>query len=243
MLESLLDLWWSSPDVVYSDEYVVRSQTDGYCRVMPRKSLGAMTDDIIEREIVYHRHLGRSFEWTQTGFGDENKILDRLESHGFVIGTKEVICLIDLEAFDLSERSEIRVERVQDEQGLADFRAVAEEVFEKDFAYTTGVLRECLASGSRKQIGFVGYDGGYAVSIGRLDTQGDSLIGGLYTGGTRKEYRGRGFYRAVVGRRAEYARELGLRYLSVDARPTSLPILRRLGFEEVVESWPCEWKP
>ena len=37
--------------------------------------------------------------------------------------------------------------------------------------------------------------------------------------------------------------ELGARYLSVDALPTSRPILERLGFVRLTDSWPCTWRP
>jgi hypothetical protein len=35
---------------------------------------------------------------------------------------------------------------------------------------------------------------------------------------------------------------MGVRYLMVDALPTSQPILARLGFVEVAQTWPCVLK-
>ena len=54
---------------------------------------------------------------------------------------------------------------------------------------------------------------------------------GLYGGGTRPDYQGRGVYLALVAARAAEARRRGHRYLTVDARETSRPILQRIGFE------------
>jgi hypothetical protein len=68
------------------------------------------------------------------------------------------------------------------------------------------------------------------------------LFAGLYGGGTLKTHRRRGFYRALVAARAQDARELGARYLLVDALPTSRPILERMGFQRITDTWPCEWR-
>jgi hypothetical protein len=46
-----------------------------------------------------------------------------------------------------------------------------------------------------------------------------------------------------VAARARDARAFGARYLIVDALPTSRPILERLGFQWLTDTWPCEWRP
>jgi len=43
--------------------------------------------------------------------------------------------------------------------------------------------------------------------------------------------------------RARDAIALGAKFLLVDALPTSRPILERLGFEQLAQTWPCEWTP
>jgi GNAT superfamily N-acetyltransferase len=62
---------------------------------------------------------------------------------------------------------------------------------------------------------------------------------GLYGGGTDPAWRGRGVYRALVAARSAEAKARGYRYLFVDARETSRPILERLGFEALatVRGW------
>ena len=148
--------------------------------------------------------------------------------------------MLDLESFPIPE-SLLEVRKVIDEKGLADFRAVAEEVFGKDFAYTTGVLRESMTNGDGVETGFITYDDGRPVSVGRLSVVPGATFGGLYTGGTLPGSRGHGFYQANVWARARVARQRGLRYLSVDAKPSSLPILCRLGFVPILEQWPCTY--
>ena len=77
-----------------------------------------------------------------------------------------------------------------------------------------------------------------AVSGGRVDFEKHGMFAGLFGGVTLPEYRGRGFYRATVAKRAEIARERGYRYLYVDALPTSRPILERLGFVQLTTTTP-----
>src|SRR5688572_15373512 len=98
-----------------------------------------------------------------------------------------------------------------------------------------------FGEGSTQQGAYVGYAGEEAVSVGRLYTNQESPFGGLYGGATIAAYRGRGFYRALVAARARDAVAAGARFLRVDALPTSRPILERLGFYWVADTWPCEW--
>ena len=62
-------------------------------------------------------------------------------------------------------------------------------------------------------------------------------------GGTVTSHRGHGHYRQLVAARAKDARAAGAKYLIVDALPTSRPILERLGFVHLTDTWPCEWSP
>ena len=241
MLDAIMHVWKDQSGAVFSDEYVIRFQTDGYCQVLCNKSLVGVEDEIVSREIAHHRSIGRDFEWAVFSVDEPSNFVSILEARGFEVGTKEVTCMFPLADYSSFSSSAIRVDRVTDATGLADFKSVAEAVFGKDYSYTTRKLVQCLEEGLTNETGFVAYCGDIPVSIGRLSKPDEACIAGLYTGGTLAEHRGKGYYRAVVNARAIYARELGMEYLSVDAKPTSLPILQQLGFVPVVESWPCEF--
>lgn len=100
-------------------------------------------------------------------------------------------------------------------------------------------LLSAIRSGSIRHRGYIAMEGKVAVSVGRVYNDLGSAFGGLYGGGTLEQYRGRGFYRATVAARARDAIGAGARYLIVDALPTSRPILEKLGFVRLKETWPC----
>ena len=106
-------------------------------------------------------------------------------------------------------------------------------------SFTTDELAEAIRTGRQGHNGYIGYVDGEPASVGRLYTGPRSVFAGLYGGGTREEFRGRGCYRALIAARARDAALAGARYLLVDALPTSLPILLRLGFVHRADTWPC----
>ena len=202
-------------------------------------------DVVIDEQIAHYRELASEFEWKLYAHDKPDDLLSRLRRRGFEIGPREAFMV-----FDLSNRAEwihdsvdpavIRVER---EDQIADYRRVAEAVFDKDYAFTYGELAEAIRAGSTDHVGYIAYDGREPVSVGRLYTHPQSWFAGLYGGGTLSSHRGKGFYRAVVAARARDAIAAGSKYLTVDALPTSRPILERMGFQWLTDTWPCVWKP
>jgi hypothetical protein len=220
-------------------------------------------DRVIAQEIAHHRGLGAEFEWKLYAHDRPGDLLDRLKKFGFEIEPSEAVTVFDLaelgsrggfedhagarhsfaaKAADAPPESP-RVIRISEPGQIADFRFVAEKVFHKNFQFTSDQLAEGLKAGSTEHLGYIAYFEDQPVSIGRLYTHARSIFGGLYGGGTIPEFRGRGFYRAVVAARARDATALGAKYLIVDAKPTSEPILRRMGFVRISETWPCQWRP
>ena len=213
----------------------------------------ANADGVIARELTHHRAHGYvPFEWTVYGHQAPADMVRRLERHGFTTGPREAVMICDLserrdwvdDAATEADGAPV-VRRIADEGALADFRHVAGTVFNKDYSFTTNELRDALRAGTTEHRGYVAYAGvhGPPAAVGRLYTHAESRFGGLYGGGTLAEFRCRGFYRATVAARARDALASGARFLRVDALPTSQPILERLGFERLTDTWPCEWRP
>jgi hypothetical protein len=218
---------------------------DGSHRSVTWSSLSAdSADAVIAEEVGHHRRLGKPFEWKLYGHDGPPDLLDRLRRHGFTIGPKESVLVYDLSRLqNWAEGGEVEVVRVDHSEQVDVYREVAEGVFGKDYAFTAAELAAALRGGSKQHRGYVAYSGSTPAGVGRLYTHPDSVFGGLYGGGTIPQFRGRGIYRAVVAARASDATAAGARYLIVDALPTSRPILERLGFERVTDTWPCTWTP
>ena len=217
----------------------------GFWHLVAWSSLDEDTADAaITQEIDHHRRLGVSFEWKLYGHDAPADMIERLRRRGFVIGEREAVLVFDLSVprpWDDDPTSEThRVERIEQ---VEVYRQVAEEAFGRDEHRTAAQLTAALLAGSTQHRGYITWHGDQPVSAGRLYTHPDSHFAGLYGGCTRPGFGGRGFYRANVAARARDAVTAGARYLQVDALPTSRPILERLGFQWLTDTWPCEWKP
>lgn len=201
-------------------------------------------DAVITEQVAHYRTIDAEMEWKVYGHDAPSDLTGRLAKHGFVIGPREAVMVLDLHGRPtwVGSAPAHPVLRVASAAHIALFRAAAEHIFEKDYQLTEGDISRALASGSTEHLAYIGVEGDRAVSIGRLYTHRDSAFGGLYGGATRTTHRGQGWYRAVVAARARDAEALGARYLMVDALPTSRPILERLGFERLTDTWPCELK-
>ena len=92
-------------------------------------------------------------------------------------------------------------------------------------------------------IGYLVLCAGRAVGAGRLDVPTARIFASIWSGGIDPDYRHRGLYRALVLGRVRMARERGYRYLTVDARQTSRPILERLGFRALTTVTAWNWRP
>jgi GNAT superfamily N-acetyltransferase len=211
-----------------------------YSALTPRNA-----DAAIAEQVGHYRAMGKPFEWKVYGHDRPADLLERLRRQGFSVGPKEAVVVLDQRDPPawVDEPPACEVVRVGTAEHVKLFHGAASEIFGKDYRITAGQLERAIAAGSRQHVGYLAMIDGAAASVGRLYTHPDSAFGGLYGGGTRATFRGRGLYRALVAARARDARDWGAQYLVVDALPTSRPILERLGFVQIAETWPCEWKP
>ena len=204
-------------------------------------------DAVIAEQVDHYRRLAAGFEWKVYAHDRPADLRDHLARHGFAVGPQEAVLALDLSDppawVDAPPPAGCEVVRVQTLGQVEPFREAAGEIFGKEYGLTSGQLARSIEAGSTQHVAYVATCDGVPASVGRLYTHPHSHFGGLYGGGTREVFRGRGFYRALVAARARDARPLGARYLVVDALPTSRPILERLGFVHLTDTWPCEWAP
>jgi hypothetical protein len=202
-------------------------------------------DAVIAYEIDHHRRLGVGFEWKLYSHDTPGDMLMRLQRHGFEIGQREAVLVYDLanrpQWMDEGKtKNVIRIERLDQ---IPIYSDLIGDDFDEMHEAMVADLAEAIRSSSTHHRIYVAYDGLQPVSSGRLYTHAGSWFGGLYGGGTLPAFRGRGHYRALVAARAADALASGAKFLQVDALPTSRPILERLGFQWLTDTWPCEWRP
>jgi hypothetical protein len=201
-------------------------------------------DAAIAEQAAYYRALRVEVEWKVYLHDKPADLSQRLAEHGFETGPLEAVLVLDLnDRPKWMDESAHKVIRVETAEQVDLFRQAATEIFQKNYGFTARELLAGIQSGSRGQLGFIVLDAEIPASIGRLYTHPQSVFGGLYGGGTLASHRGRGLYRAVVAARARDAAEMGARYLIVDALPTSRPILEKLGFIRLTDTWPCVLPP
>jgi hypothetical protein len=202
-------------------------------------------DAVIEYEIDHHRRLGVRFEWKLYSHDTPRDLLMRLQRHGFEIGEREAVLIYDLSnrpewLNDSATKNVIRIERLDQ---IPIYKNLVGEDFNDVEEAIVADLANAIRSGSTHHRIYIAYDGSQPVSSGRLYTHAGSHFAGLYGGETLPAFRGRGHYRAVVAARAADALASGAKFLKVDALPTSRPILERLGFIRLTDTWPCDWRP
>jgi GNAT superfamily N-acetyltransferase len=199
----------------------------------PAEAAGA----IVTREAAHF--AGREVEWKLFSHDGPAGLEAALAAAGFAPEEPETFVALDLEthAPPFDPPPGIAVRQVTDAAGAADLVAVSDAAFGRSEPWRLEALVARLDDPT--QALFVAYDDGVPVSSGRLELAPGKAFAGLYGGGTIPNYQGRGVYRALVAARAGEARRRGHRYLTVDARETSRPILQRLGFEVLatVRGW------
>jgi hypothetical protein len=201
-------------------------------------------DQAIRNEIADSRFSGCDVEWKIYSFDSPPDLIERLRYAGLCVGEREALVLYDLrdgmEPFE--GPASCQVERIVRIEQLGAYQKVAESAFGADRSGTVGQLANAIQSGTPGHDGYIAWVDGVPASVGRLYTDPNSLFAGLYGGGTHPAFRHRGCYRAVVAARALDAAKSGARYLLVDAMPTSLPILLKLGFHHLADTWPCSFE-
>ena len=183
--------------------------------------------DLIDAVIAEYEQRGCDFEWKVYSHDEPSDLKDRLGARGFEVGAAEelmVLALADARAWIDAERA-FRIE-----SGSAALAAFLE-------LQRGGVELQ----DPERDVPYVAYEDGAPAACARATYPEGFAFAGLWSGFTRPESRGRGLYRALVAVRAREAADRGYEYVTVDAQPTSRPILERLGFRRVATTWPCRW--
>lgn len=176
------------------------------------------------------RDMNADVEWKVYGHDAPRDLPDRLREAGYAPDPPETLMVFDLaEPFpDGPKHSELEIRRVLDGTTLRAAIEVSEEAFGSGEGWGGQDWLARLADPSFAA--FVAFRNGTPVASARLEMPEGRVFAGLWGGGTIPRHRGLGIYRRLVAERAELAKSRGYRFLTVDARSSSRPILERIGF-------------
>ncbi len=200
----------------------------------------ADVDAVIAEQAAYFRSIGAEVEWKVYGHDRPPDLGQRLRAAGFEPEEAETLMIYDLGGGPPpgAVPAGIVIRRIIETGGLADLIAVQHEAFGEDRVRMAEELGRRLGDPALGL--YVAYASLVPVAAARLEMTPGRSFAGLWGGATLPAYRGRGIYRGLVAARAEEALRRGYRYLRVDARESSRPILERLGFIAVTSV--MEWK-
>ncbi|MCI4361996.1 MAG: GNAT family N-acetyltransferase [Thermoplasmata archaeon] len=189
--------------------------------------------DRVRAEAAWARSTGTELEWKLYGHDGPPTLSELLRANGFAPDPSETLMVYDLTAGRPlpSVGGGVHVRRVEDAAGLEVAAAVSRSAFAPGPGWDLDDYLPHLGTPSFEA--FLAEVDGRPVSAGRLELPAGRSFASLWGGGTAPGFRGRGVYRALVAARAELASTRGYRYLTVDARESSRPILDRLGFQPV----------
>ena len=164
-----------------------------------------------------------------------------MRNRGFRIGDEEALLIREMQ-----ERSPclialvpagVTVNPVRDEQGIADFLSVESAIWPCEPSKTRELLLSIMGDPLQRDQAFVAYSDRKPAGCGRVTASQHSQFAGLSGGGVLPEFRGRGVYRALLSARIDHVRQFdSIRYLRVDALPTSRPILEKYGFKRMAST-------
>jgi GNAT superfamily N-acetyltransferase len=202
----------------------------------------ATAANAIAEQHDYFRRAGQEFEWKVFGHDRPENLPQLLEAAGLVPDEPETVVVLDLkQGFPTADPpAGVEIRRVIDESGVHDAVAANLAAFGPDH-HSSDHLVEAFKDPS--QALYVAYADGVPVSSGRVAMTPGRLFAGLWGGGTAPAYRRRGIYRNLVWARAAFAHTRGARYLTVDARETSRPILMQLGFAPLTTTRAWVFRP
>lgn len=219
-------------------------RTTGLYHCIGYSALGeADIDQAIADEIDFFSALDVPVEWKLYSHDRPSGLADRLARAGFQPEETEHFMVRGLQADMADDRPPdgVAIRQVRDLAGLEDYVAAGGAAFERDESWAFEAYGNRLADPTL--VLHVAYDGDRPVAAGRLELPRDRAFASLWGGGTVPGHRGRGIYRALIATRAWEALWRGYRYLTVDARATSRPILDRLGFVELAQVTGWVWQP
>lgn len=208
----------------------------------------ASAEAVISEQVAVFAGRGERFEWKLYDYDKPADLADRLVAAGFVAEDTESFVVAEVfEVLDALRSAElpagVTAVRVTDSAGIELMGKVQKLVFDDDKSDLRAAIAAQLAEAPDVVEIVLAMAGDEPVSAARIEFLPGTEFAGLWGGGTLREWRRRGIYRALVRYRAELAAARGYKYLTVDASDDSRPILERVGFTCLAITTPFVWTP
>ncbi|MER2600051.1 MAG: hypothetical protein ABTQ73_11070 [Caldilineales bacterium] len=205
---------------------------------------GSDVEQVISGEIGFFaaQHLG--FEWKVYEHDFPADLRSRLLARGFRADEPEAIMALVLAQAPpaLLQPVQHAVQRLHDPDQLDEVHGVLQAVWQRQHSGLMQYLRESMINNPQVLSVYAGYEAGQAVCVGWLYHDPRSAFAGLWGGSTRAEFRGRGWYTALLAARTQEALRRGYRYLTIDAGAQSRPIVQRYGFRQIAVAHALNWE-
>jgi GNAT superfamily N-acetyltransferase len=203
----------------------------------------ANADRVIAEQIAYYQQLGQNFEWKTYDHDTPGDLKDRLSAHGFEAEEPEALLALEIDTAPqiLLQPVTHDVRRITDPDRLEEVRRIQESVWNEPHAWLVPALGDDLINDPDHLSVYIAYADGVPVSAAWISFHDRSQFAGLWGGSTLAEYRGRGFYTALLAARLQEARQRGVRFLTIDASPMSRPIVEKNGFQFLTFTQPFKW--
>ena len=231
-----------------------REETDNVIRMIPETMHEGMIiysdfpekniKDVVLNEIQYFSKLGIDFEWKAFRHDEPTGLNSVLANMGFEVEMPDSVMVYDLsEAADwVHDEIPPAIRRISSSDEVERVLTVQRRVWDEKLPNLESYLRLQMDQYPDLISIFAAYDHHEPVSSAWITYYPGSQFAGLWGGSTLPDFRNQGYYSNLLKIRMQEALQRGIRYLTVDAKPTNRPILERLGFKCITHTWRCVWR-
>jgi hypothetical protein len=204
-----------------------------------------LVEEVVRAEITRAESRGYTLEWKLYDHDLPASLGDCLLAARFQPEDAESVMVLPLadDALSAFDNHGHVVRRVHDREGLEHVAEISREIGRADVETETRQLSASLRDFPDEMSVHVAYLDGEPVACGRIYFTPHSEMAELAGGRTKTTHRGRGLFTALVASRLREAVAKNRRYAVVDALPTSEPILRTRGFQQVTITRPFVYDP
>lgn len=204
----------------------------------------AHMDEIIQQQIADLAPMPQPFSWHVYAHDQPASLQARLLAHGFAPDDDPdaVMTLAAEEAQPILRQPILaEVRRLEHRDQLEDVILVEQHVLGGNFSWIKGRLGDHLDIPGYLSV-YIAYVEGQPASVGWVYFNPRSQFASLFGAATRREYRKRGLYSALLAARVQEAISRGYAFVATGASPMSRPILLQNGFRLLTHAYAHEWK-